>query len=116
MRAAELKKYREILARKKDELVAAASRSSSVEPPQRSGDWVDRSSVENDIHVSLASKQTDSKLLRAIEEAIQRIDSGNYGVCMDCEQTIPSARLKAVSWTRVCVACKERQRSSPGRP
>ena len=44
--------------------------------------------MESDIHVQLALKQTDSKLLRAIEEAILRLDQGVYGICMDCEEEI----------------------------
>ena len=65
--------------------------------------------MESDIHVQLALKQTDSKLLRAIEEAILRLDQGVYGICMDCEEEIAHARLDAVPWTRVCIECKERQ-------
>ena len=65
--------------------------------------------MESDIHVRLALKQTDTKLLRAIDEAILRLNQGVYGICMDCEEEIPSARLDAVPWTRVCINCKERQ-------
>ncbi len=53
--------------------------------------------------------QTDSKLQRAIEEAIHRIDAGTYGICMDCEDEIPATRLEAVPWTRLCVDCKEKK-------
>jgi len=67
---------------------------------------------ESDIHVRLALQQTDSKLLRAIEEAIVRLDQGVYGICMDCEEEIAAARLDAVPWTRVCINCKERQGKS----
>lgn len=110
MRSSNVKKYREILERKRDELATATpARSPAADPGSRSGDWVDQSSLENDLHVRLALKQTDSKLLRAIEEAIHRIDQGVYGICMDCENEIPSARLEAVPWTRVCVHCKEKQ-------
>ena len=61
------------------------------------------------MHVHLALKQTDKKVLRAIEEAIHRMDAGTYGICMDCEEEIKHARLDAVPWTRVCINCKEKQ-------
>lgn len=110
MNATELKKYREILEKKRDELIAAApARTPASEPGSKSGDWIDQSSQESDLHVQLALKQTDSKLLRAIEEAILRIDSGVYGICTDCENEIKPARLEAVPWTRVCIDCKEKQ-------
>ena len=109
----DLKKYRGILEKKKEELQASApARTPATEQEYRSGDWVDQSSLENDVHVLLALKQTDSKLLRAIEEAIHRIDHGIYGICMECEGKIAPARLKAVPWTRVCIDCKAKQQQS----
>src|SRR4249920_2416850 len=110
----DLSKYREILEKKRDELLAAEpARTPPTEPGSKSGDWIDQSSQESDLHVRLALKQTDSKLLRAIEEAIHRIDQGSYGVCTDCENEIAPARLEAVPWTRVCIDCKTKQQQ-PG--
>ena len=110
MRSSNLKKYRDLLEKKRDELLASApARTPATEPGSKSGDWIDQSSQENEIHVRLALKQTDSKLLRAIEEAIHRIDQGTYGICMECENEIAPARLGAVPWTRVCIECKAKQ-------
>src|SRR5690349_7114688 len=112
MHSTDVKKYKDILEKKKEELQAAApARTPATEPGSKSGDWIDQSSQESDLHVRLALKQTDSKLLRAIEEAIHRLDHGTYGICMDCENEIPLVRLDAVPWTRVCVECKEKQSS-----
>ena len=105
-----LTKYKDLLERKREELQAAAPvRTPASEPGSKSGDWIDQSSQESDLHVRLALKQTDSKLLRAIEEAIHRIDHGTYGICMECENEIAPARLEAVPWTRVCIDCKAKQ-------
>jgi DnaK suppressor protein len=110
MEPSEILKYREILTSKRDDILGSApGRVPSIEPGSKSGDWIDHSSMESDIHVRLALQQTDSKLLRAIEEAILRLDQGVYGICMDCEEEIATARLDAVPWTRVCINCKERQ-------
>ena len=110
MHTIEVKKYRDLLERKKDELMAAApARTPATDPGSKSGDWIDQSSQESDLHVRLALKQTDSKLLRAIDEAIHRIDQGTYGICMECENQIAPARLEAVPWTRVCIDCKAKQ-------
>jgi DnaK suppressor protein len=105
-----LKKYKDILERKRDEILAATpARTPAREPGSKSGDWIDQSSQENDVHVRLALKQTDHKLFRAIEDAIHRVDQGTYGICMDCENEIAPARLEAVPWTRVCIECKSKQ-------
>jgi DnaK suppressor protein len=111
MEPAELSKYRAILEKKRDELLAATpARTPTTDPGSKSGDWIDQSSQESDLHVHLAMKQTDTKVLRAIEQAILRLDQGTYGICTDCEEEIKAARLDAVPWTRVCIRCKERQK------
>jgi len=109
MRASDLKRYKTVLIAKKQDLLDLPTRSTVVDEALRTGDWVDHSSQENDLHVNLALNQTDTKLLRAIDEALHRVESGTFGICMDCEEEIPQARLDAVPWTRVCVTCKERQ-------
>ena len=113
METSEVQKFRDILERKRDEILSAfPARTPSAEPGSKSGDWIDNSSMESDIHVRLALKQTDSKVLRAIEEALLRLEQGVYGICMDCEEEIAAARLDAVPWTRVCINCKEQQGKS----
>ena len=109
MRTTILKKYKKILLSKRDEISASPDRSTVPDETQRTGDWVDHSSQENDLHVNLALKQTDTKLLRAIDEALQRVDQGTFGICMDCDEPIAEARLDAVPWTRVCIDCKAKQ-------
>lgn len=46
--------------------------------------------------------------LRLIQEALDRLAAGDYGVCLECEQPIPRRRLDAVPWARYCVPCQER--------
>ena len=44
----------------------------------------------------------------ALEAALKRIERGTYGVCEECEGTIPVKRLEAYLAARMCVACKSR--------
>ncbi len=46
--------------------------------------------------------------LRAIEEALLRIDEGTFGICDDCEENISSGRLNAMPFALRCVECQER--------
>lgn len=46
--------------------------------------------------------------LRLIEEALQRLDAGTYGRCVDCGESIPRARLEARPTAARCVACAAR--------
>jgi DnaK suppressor protein len=81
----------------------------SMENNSRQGDMADQASGNNEVHILLKLKQTDAKILQAIEEALGRIEKGTYGVCRDCGEAIAEARLKAIPWTRVCITCKEKQ-------
>lgn len=89
----------------------------------------DQAQISHDEFVSLRLNSLDYAQLRLIEEALDRLDSGDYGVCLACEEPIPPKRLRAVSWARYCVACQdtvgrtidlemaEKERAAPaGRP
>ncbi len=77
----------------------------------RQGDMADQASGTNEVHIQLKVKQTDAKILQAIEEALQRIEDGTFGLCRDCGEEVAAARLNAIPWTRVCIDCKEKQKS-----
>jgi DnaK suppressor protein len=51
--------------------------------------------------------------LRLIEEALDRLGSGHYGICLACDLPIPTKRLEAVPWTRYCLQCQEEIGSNP---
>ncbi len=81
----------------------------SMENNTRQGDMADQASGNNEVHIQLKLKATDAKILQAIDEALERIQKGTYGVCRDCGEPIAEARLNAIPWTRVCIVCKEKQ-------
>lgn len=47
-------------------------------------------------------------LLQQVEDAIRKIDAGNYGICESCGMSIPDDRLQAVPYTRFCYNCQQR--------
>ena len=110
----ELEAHREALLRKKSELSGAGGikpLQASMENNTRQGDMADQATGNNEVHIALKLKQTDAKILQAIEEALLRIEKGTYGTCRDCGEPIAPARLNAIPWTRVCITCKEKQQS-----
>ena len=46
--------------------------------------------------------------VRAIDDALGRLDDGSYGLCAVCGLAIPAARLELVPWARLCVPCSSR--------
>jgi len=53
--------------------------------------------------------------LKEIDEALQRIGDGTYGVCLGTHQPIPKARLRAKPWARYCVEYKRAQEEAAAR-
>ena len=106
--------YREALLHKRAEILNSGGirpLQASMENNSRQGDLADQASGNNEVHIALKLKQTDAKILQAIDEALARIDRGAFGICRDCGEPISPARLNAIPWTRVCITCKEKQSS-----
>jgi DnaK suppressor protein len=106
--------YKEALLKKRGEILGQGGikpLQASMENNTRQGDMADQASGNNEVHIQLKLKQTDAKILQAIEEALYRMEKGTYGICRDCGEPIAPARLNAIPWTRVCITCKEKQNS-----
>ena len=106
--------YKDALLRKKTEILGTGGikpLQASMENNTRQGDMADQASGNNEVHIQLKLKQTDAKILQAIDEALLRIEKGAFGICRDCGEPIAEARLKAIPWTRVCITCKEKQKT-----
>jgi len=102
--------YKDALVRKRAEILSSGGiKMLQSEQNSRQGDLADQASGNNEVHIQLKLKQTDAKILTAIDEALVRIDKGTFGVCRDCGGPIAAARLDAIPWTRVCITCKEKQ-------
>lgn len=67
----------------------------------------DQAQISHDEFVSLRLNSLDYAQLRLVEEALDRLDSGEYGTCLCCERPIPTKRLRALPWARYCVECQE---------
>jgi DnaK suppressor protein len=67
----------------------------------------DQAQITHDEFVSLRINGLDYRQLRMVEEALDRLDTGDYGICLACDAAIAEKRLLALPWARYCVACQE---------
>ena len=67
----------------------------------------DQAQLSHEEFISLHLNWLDHAQLRLVEEALERLDTGGYGICLCCEDPIPPKRLRAISWARYCVRCQE---------
>ena len=78
----DVQEYKDALLRKRTEILGTGGikpLQASMENNTRQGDMADQASGNNEVHIQLKLKQTDAKILQAIEEALGRIDKGSYG-------------------------------------
>ena len=71
-----------------------------------SGDIYDQASSERDRELGMLLGDREREKLLSIDEALVRLDDGEYGICEECEEEIPLGRLKALPFARHCVKCK----------
>jgi DnaK suppressor protein len=67
----------------------------------------DQAQISHDEFVSLRINGLDYLQLRLVEEALDRLDTGDYGICLGCDEPIAEKRLRALPWARYCVRCQE---------
>ena len=76
----------------------------------------DRASMESNRNSMLRIRDRERKLIFKIQEALQRLDVGDYGICEECGEEIGIERLKARPVTTLCIECKSNQESKKERP
>ncbi len=72
-------------------------------------DLGDQATAETDRNFMLRLRGREQRLLKKIDEAIERIDSGTFGICDDCGNEIDIKRLDARPVTTMCIECKTLQ-------
>lgn len=72
-------------------------------------DVSDQASAEVDQNFSMRIRDRERKLLKKIDEALDRMKADTYGICERCGGEIPYKRLKARPVTTLCIECKTLQ-------
>ncbi len=81
---------------------ARDSRSAEVEDP------IDQVTSAETKATGFQEATLAAQVLGQVRAALQRIEDGSYGICLDCGRSIEPARLEAVPWTPYCLADQEK--------
>ncbi|OFV97756.1 MAG: RNA polymerase-binding protein DksA [Acidobacteria bacterium RIFCSPLOWO2_12_FULL_54_10] len=58
----------------------------------------------------LFKKSNDDRfILQLVQDALERLERGEYGICVHCNGEMQQKRLDAVPWARHCIDCQEKQ-------
>jgi DnaK suppressor protein len=104
------KSYREKLMDRREGLVGqvqeaeAYSRQRDAEATQDPADMA-ANAYTKELMVSMSAN--DRQLLQLIDDALERMEDGEYGECIHCGDPIQEKRLEAVPWARHCLRCQD---------
>ena len=69
-------------------------------------DPTDRASAESDRNFDIRVKDRERRLVIKVKEALDRLETGEFGICEDCGEPIDPKRLEARPVTTLCIDCK----------
>jgi DnaK suppressor protein len=73
----------------------------------------DQAQATHDEFISLQLNSLDYEQLKLVEEALERLESGDYGICTACGEPISVRRLQAIPWARYCIDCQNQLATLP---
>jgi DnaK suppressor protein len=115
MTKTELNGFREALENRRAEL-AKGNRNREALAIETSPDELDRIQHSQERELAIGALDRNSARLREVQEALRRIETGAFGICVGCEEEINLKRLNAVPWASSCIVCQEaadREQATP---
>ncbi len=108
MNADQLKHFRDVLQKLKVQLMEEVDRTKShlSDDAENYADPVDRAAQEGDFSFELRTRDRERRLIKKIDEAVDRIDHKEYGYCEECDADIGIRRLEARPTATLCIDCK----------
>jgi DnaK suppressor protein len=106
MTEVDMNQYRALLMAKRRVLMSKSSSREDIRIVQ-SNEQIETVQLAGQREIAALSLERDTKRLVQVNAAIQRIDEGEFGTCLDCEEPIPAKRLAALPWAAYCLHCQE---------
>lgn len=110
LREKKLQEIKRHLLRQKEALLAEAEEALNTLPGQTVfPDMSDQATAETDRNFMLRLRSREQKLLKKIDDALERISNRTFGICDGCGMEIDIRRLVARPVTTLCIDCKTQQ-------
>ena len=108
MNPAQLDHFRQILNQLKSELGEDIDRTVHTMQDEATvfADPNDRATQESDMSLELRNRDRERKMIKKIDEMLEKIDNGEYGFCDSCGIEIGLPRLEARPTATLCIDCK----------
>ncbi|HZT59806.1 MAG TPA: TraR/DksA family transcriptional regulator [Pyrinomonadaceae bacterium] len=107
-----MKSYRDKLLARRESLfsqVTEAEMSSRERDLEATQDPADMAANAYTKELLISMSANDRVLLQLIDEALARVERGEFGECINCGEPVSEKRLDAVPWARYCLKCQDLQ-------
>jgi DnaK suppressor protein len=98
--------FQEILEQKEAELVRVLRNRDGI-AIEKSADQMDEIQYASERDLAIRNVDRESRLLLQVRAALQRIQDGSFGTCIECESAISPRRLSAVPSASRCIQCQD---------
>jgi len=105
-----VQKFRQRLTEENQKLIRSINRNRKAEEEitlENTEDEGDLATISYNKELVYNLHESDFQRLKSIQEALKRIERGEFGECIRCGEDINEKRLAAVPWATMCISCQE---------
>ena len=106
MKQADVRRYKALLIETREEILPQSRQREDIWIV-RSNDELERMQLAGEREFAVRTLERATGRLVQIGAALKRMDDGEFGVCVECEEPISPKRLAAVPWAAYCLHCQE---------
>ena len=106
MNDADVNRYKTVLMKIRQAIVGKSREREAIWIAQ-SNELMETVQLAAEREFAIRALEFEKKCLTQVDEALQRIEDGEFGVCLDCDEPISPKRLAAVPWATYCLRCQE---------
>jgi len=106
MNKSELDGFRRTLKTRQAELNAGRCNREAL-TIETSADELDQIQYAQERDFAMKALDRETARWREVRDALERIDGGSFGICLNCDEEIAPKRLAAVPWAALCIVCQQ---------
>ena len=109
MKKSDREKFKKILIAYKHDLLKKVEQNSKANQEISLDEVRDTADMASDFYereLSIGLSETERFRLEQVEDALERIEKGNYGKCEECGELIAAPRLEALPFAKFCIQCQ----------
>jgi len=106
MNGTDVNRYKKVLIAAREAIVGKSHQREAIWVAQ-SNELMETVQLAAERDFAIRALELENKCLTRVDAALKRIEDGEFGICLECEEPISPKRLAAVPWATYCLRCQE---------